>query len=518
MEEIISVEVEKSEKIDTIYDGQIDHTDCATDESGIEILKKRVEAGNMIPPVESVTILEQSTYIRHSEIFKKLLGEIKPINFPEVAGITDGSALKKNHYAIISIEMILKIANESGLSLCMTNGNVYAFNGAYWKEQHTDTFKKFISDASEKLGLSRFTAQYHVNGSDLLKQFYATAFLPKPERQGLETVINLKNGSFVIKPDSRFLKPFDKNDFLTYQLAFEFEPKAKCPQFDAYLDKCLPDKELQYILAEFIGSVFIKNRTHKLEKVLILKGTGANGKSLFQEIIIALLGQENVSSYSLKSLTNETGYYRANIADKLLNYCSEITADMNEGLFKQLASGEPIEARLPYKDPIIITDYAKLMFNANEFPDIKEKSDAVFRRMLIVPFEVTIPEAERDTSLASKIIMNELPGILNWVFDGLNRLLINKGFSSSSAAESVLKKYKEESDPVFLFLTDGNYAPSIANEISLQALFYEYCEFCRECLYKPVSNRKFAERLRYYKYKIERKRLGAVVNIKKVLV
>ena len=170
--------------------------------------------------------------------------------------------------------------------------------------------------------------------------------------------------------------------------------------FEAYLNKVLPGDEgvkKQMILAEYLGYLFIKTETLKLEQVLLLYGTGANGKSVFFDIVNALLGSENVSSYSLQNLTDDKcGYFRAMLANKLVNYTSEINGKLETAIFKQLVSGEPVEARLPYGEPFTLTNYAKLIFNCNELPKDVEQSTAYFRRFLIIPFDVTIPEAEQD--------------------------------------------------------------------------------------------------------------------------
>jgi putative DNA primase/helicase len=75
-----------------------------------------------------------------------------------------------------------------------------------------------------------------------------------------------------------------------------------------------------------------------------------------------------------------------------------------------------------------MTDYAKLIFNCNELPKDVEQTEAYFRRFLIIPFNVTIPEHEQDKELAKKIIDNELSGVFNWVLSGLKRLLMQQRF------------------------------------------------------------------------------------------
>jgi len=240
---------------------------------------------------------------------------------------------------------------------------------------------------------------------------------------------------------------------------------------------------------------YIFTRHLKLEKTLLLYGTGANGKSVFFEIVNALLGKENVTSYSLQSLTNETGYYRAKIANSLVNYASEINGKLETSIFKQLVSGEPVEARLPYGEPFTLEEYARLIFNCNELPREVEHTNAYFRRFLIVPFSVTIPEAEQDKELARKIIKGELSGVFNWVLAGLDRLLRQKNFSKCEAVEKQLSTYRIESDSVQMFLHENTFKPSLSKFLPFSNLYSQYKTFCIDNEFRPVSSRNFAQRL-----------------------
>ena len=80
-----------------------------------------------------------------------------------------------------------------------------------------------------------------------------------------------------------------------------------------------------------------------------------------------------------------------------------------------------------------------------------------FRRFLIIPFDVTIPEHEQDKNLHTKIIENELSGVFNWVLTGLDRLLKQKRFSKCDAAQQAVEQYRIESDSVQMFLNETEY-------------------------------------------------------------
>jgi len=479
-----------------------------------EQMEERIDTSEELQSGQKLLVKKSSdkVVLSHKSVLAALLNELKPINFHERSGLSDGESITKRHYIIITIEEILEVAINNYWSLCISDGQVYVFNGAYWKQLSRQELLHFLGQASENLGVDIYDARYFSFRADLLKQFISTAFLPKPERNGEEVLINLINGTFVITPDDQYLRAFDRRDFLTYQLPFAFSPGEDAPLFKKYLKRVLPDEAKEKILAEFIAYVFIRHKTLKLEKSLILYGGGANGKSVFFEIITALLGPENISSFSLQSLTNESGYQRAKITNKLLNYASEISPHMDSTIFKQLVSGEPVEARLPYGEPFVLEDYAKLIFNTNELPRDVEQNEAFFRRFIIIHFEVTIPETERDPELAQKIIESELPGVFNWILEGLHRLLHQKKFTYSTAVDEMVNQYKVQSDSVQLFLQDTGYAKDIIEEIPLKIMYNEYKVYCSESGYKSCSLRVFCDRMRGQGFEFNRKKFGFVVG------
>jgi len=483
--------------------------------------------------MENVNTLEPDTILKHIEavcrqpeaplhtkILSKLLEQVAVLDFetlvyPETAKIkqqleklpSDSEQveelkkrlnkfkLKEKHLQILSIENVLSLAEKNRWGMCKNNDFVYLYNGTYWNEIESETLSKFLGEAAEKMGVGKFSARYFQFREQLLKQFLSMAYLPTPENDKNNVLINLKNGTFVITPTGTNLKPFDSADFLTYQLPFDYNPEATAPIFQAYLDRVLPDVERQNILSEYLGYVFIKHgsNTLKEEQALILYGSGANGKSVFFEVVNALLGTENISSYSLQSLTNENGYYRAKIANKLVNYASEINSKLEAATFKQLVSGEPVEARLPYGQPFTLKQYAKLIFNCNELPKDVEHTKAYFRRFLIIPFDVSIPEPEQDKRLHIKIIESELSGVFNWVLEGLNRLLQQKRFSDCEAAREALEQYKTDSNSVKQFLEE--YEADPIRHTLIKELYRAYLEFCYADRNTPFKRVNFSKQL-----------------------
>lgn len=452
----------------------------------------------------------------HEQQMNDLLEQVRKVDFRELAGFDpddEEAKLKKPHYLIITVEQLLTLASRNQWGLCRREGFFYSYNGAFWKPLEKDDLKAFLRQVAERMGVDKFTARYVEFSKDLFEQFTETAYLPAPDVSPDIVKINLQNGTFEIGTHSQHLRAPDAADFLTHQLPFAYDPSATAPQFRQFLNRVQPDPDCQKLLAEYLGYVFINPAKLKLEKTLLLYGSGANGKSVFFEIVTALLGPDNVSHYSLQSLTNEPAYCRARLGIPLVNYASEINGKLEADTFKQMVSGEPIEARLPYGQPFILKNYAKLIFNCNELPADVEHTPAYFRRFLIVPFSVTIPEHEQDKQLAAKIIDTELSGVFNWILAGLQRLLEQGRFTDSIAVREQLENYKRQSDTVRLFLDEQAYQASPDSYTPLKDLYREYKGYCVEDGYRAVNNRNFKKRIEANGFLTEKRNVGQVVYV-----
>lgn len=457
---------------------------------------------------ESERLLNEKLDI--SAILQHTLKNIEIKDFRKEAElIEEDKTLQRKHYLILVIQFLNEKAKELNLDIIFKDGKIYMYNSAYWEVVKESEFSFFLGEIALKMGVDKFDAKFFKFKEDLFKQFISESNFRyiKPDRQA--TLINLKNGTFEISEGVPKLRSFQKEDFLTYQLPFAYDENAQSDQFLNFLNDVLPEQELQNILAEYIGSIFIPNELLKFEKALFLYGTGSNGKSVIFDIINALLGQQNFSSYSMESLTKDKDS-RAMIADKLLNYASEMSANLESDIFKKLVSREPIDARHLYKSSFIMENYARLMFNCNELPNDIEHTNAFFRRFLIIPFRVTIKEEDQDRQLSQKILKTELPGVFNWTLEGMSRLLKNKAFTSSSIVENEVKKFRRESDSVLCFIDENNYVKSVEDYTTLQNMYEEYKMYCIQNGNKPCANKKFASRLRN-EFDLIRKNIGQVV-------
>lgn len=443
-----------------------------------------------------VEALEKQLFepVPHQQLLAKLLEQIKHINFFERATELEGyemDGLKQKHYIVLVVREALNLAKVNQWALCVRFDAVYLYNGAFWREVDRKSIERFLGEAAAKMGTQVLEAEHFEFKEKLRKQFLATAQLPEPVTDEQTVLINVKNGTLEISANGYQLREPDPNDFLTYQLPFVYDPQAKAPMFEKYLNRCLPDSDLQRVLAEFFGWTFTKHL--KLEKALFLYGEGANGKSVMFEIINALMGKDNITTMSISDLREE--HNRALLVDKLLCYGSEIGANgMENDGFKTIVSNEESRIRRKYGNSFVVKIHCKLAFNANELPPTREVNEAFFRRFLIVPFSQTIPTEERDPLLAAKIIENELSGVFNWVLSGLDRLMKNGRFTNAEASRDALEIYRKESDSVAMFSEEEGYEKDPLSKIFLKEIYPQYRTYCQQNGFIPLSSKKVIRR------------------------
>ena len=405
---------------------------------------------------------------------------------------------------VILVEKLLEHSRNVGNELSIYQNSIYIYDGKYWKNINKHLFSTLLSEIAIKSGIDHLIAKQQDEIERLNKQFFRSGNFPEIDLEDDCVKINLNNGTFTVDKENSILKCHDSDDFLKYILPFDYNPSATAPMFTKFLNTVLPDKQSQLVLSEYIGYIF--NKSLKLEKCLLILGNGANGKSVFFEIIKALFGANNICHFTLQNLCDEKGYHRASIGQKLLNYSSEIGArKCPPDTIKKLISGEPIDARLPFGEPFEISNYCRFIFNTNSLPKETEQSVAFYRRFIIVKFEVTIPKEERDPFLAKKIIQNELSGIFNWVVEGLERITKQKGFTHAPLIEAELSMYEEESNSVGLFMDDNGYKPSTQKHTERKYLYEAYMNYCRENGYIQVGGSEFSRRLENLGFRIKRK-------------
>ena len=422
-----------------------------------------------------------SSHNRLEQTIKNLLAKVKSLD--------DGIPQSDKELIVKVVEYLQDIAKQDGIFIKSNDFGCYIYTGYCWEKIDDIRITILLRETMLKCGVGKVRCKHFKLQEDIIKQFKAN-FISVSLENPIH-LINLKNGTFNLNTNE--LQQHCYKDSLDYVLDYDYDPKADCPMFKSFLNKVLPKEDFQTIIQEFAGWIF---SDLKLEKALMLYGTGANGKSVLMEVLSENIGRNLITSFDLESLADVNSLSIYPYSRAKLNLCTDISPKMkNSAMFKRLVSNEPMEARQLYKGYISVYPNTKLIFSMNSLLETDDMSDGFFRRCLIIPFEQTIPEWERDKLLAQKIITTELSGVFNWILEGRKRIEMNQSFTESCFIEDTLDKYRLKADSVASFLEITGYIKSTRQLIRFTELYKKYIAYCNENGYTVKSNKHFGKRL-----------------------
>jgi putative DNA primase/helicase len=267
-------------------------------------------------------------------------------------------------------------------------------------------------------------------------------------------LFNCRNGTVDLHTGNR--RPHRADDMLTMQAAVDYDPTAKAPRFLAFLAEILPDNELRYFVQRLFGTVLVGAQVEHILPVAL--GGGANGKSTLTKIVADIVGDYAVVAsvdllLALKHDTHPTS--KASLFRRRFAHSGELPqgARLDEAQIKRLTGGDEIVARRMREDEWQFIPSHTLFLHANHRPSIDGTDDGIWRRVLLIPFDVQIPPERRDSKLADTIVADEAPGVLRWMLDGLADYL-DGGLRPPDVVKAATSAYRQASDTVASFLAD----------------------------------------------------------------
>lgn len=188
-------------------------------------------------------------------------------------------------------------------------------------------------------------------------------------------------------------------------------------------------------------------------------GEGANGKSVFFDIVYAIMGDYGLNSQIESFLAKVNQNAGANSEIARMNGARFIRTNepndnsrMNEGLVKQLVGGDVTTARFLYGKEFEFAPVFKLWIATNYKLVVRGTDTGVWRRMIVVPFKVTFEGARKDKNLKEKL-MKELPQILGWCVKGCLKWQKTE-LIPPKEIENETNAYMQEMDIVLKFIND----------------------------------------------------------------
>lgn len=411
----------------------------------------------------------------------------EPLSESELEVILRDDAFKKPVFYKGSTFLFDKFATyiKNNNHIIKVNGQLHLFkDGVYVSGQ----------EEIESVMIKHISGLSNAKRSEVLK--YLNLLLLQNTEPAPAHLIAFRNGIYDILEDE--LKPFSPNVVITNRIPWDYNPNAYSELADKTLDKiACNDKQVRTILEECIGSCFYRSNTLGGGKAFILTGEGSNGKSTFIAMVQHLLNEDNISALDLKELDQK--FQNAALFGKLANLGDDISDEfiVNASIFKKFVTGERVQVQNKGEKPFDFNNYAKFLFSANNIPRIKDKTGAVLRRLLIVPFNANFTKDDPDYDSGIKYKLEEQEVMEYLIVLGIEALkrVLEHGFTESDKVQEQLKEYEETNNPIIGFFDEMQMEEfQIENEQS-DKVFKRYKEYCLANNFNPMSKNEFSRQL-----------------------
>lgn len=271
-------------------------------------------------------------------------------------------------------------------------------------------------------------------------------------------LFNTHNGFLDLNTGILTPHEFGKNKYFTRISNTEYQPSALCPIWEQFLDEIFEgNKELIDYLQRAVGYSLSSSTTEQV--MFILLGNGKNGKSVLLNLLHEVLG-----SYAMniqpQTLAIKNGGQAANQDVARLKGARFVTTTepnqgmkFDEGTIKQITGGDTVTARFLYGKEFEFKPEFKIWMATNHKPIITGTDNGIWRRMVLIPFNYTVPDDKVDKKLTFKL-KDELPGILNWCLEGYIKWRQNGLDNEPEIIKEQREEYREEMDMVQRFIND----------------------------------------------------------------
>lgn len=299
-----------------------------------------------------------------------------------------------------------------------------------------------------------------------------------------------KNSAFTVREHKRL-------DYITKQLDFEYNSSAQCPRWESFLEDIIPDKETRDFVKRAVG--YTLTGSTREDMLFILHGSGSNGKSTFIETIADMLGTyaKTIQPETImqKEKSGALNTEIASICGARLVKTSEIDEGkrLSESLVKQLTGGDKISTRFLFGRDFEYEPTYKVWISTNHKPKIYGNDNGIWRRICLIPFEVTITDDKKDTDLDKKLA-DEMAGIFNWALEGLMDWK-KHGLKPPSKVSAATMEYRMQEDLLQSFI-DNCIEVTQGNSISATDLYRYYEWYCEQNGITKLSSTKFGTKFR----------------------
>jgi len=275
------------------------------------------------------------------------------------------------------------------------------------------------------------------------------------------------------------LRTARQDDMITMSTRLVFNPRADADRWYQFLDEVFnADEELISFIQRAVGYSLTGLTTEQC--FFPCWGKGANGKSVFLQTLRLILG-EYAESTPFSTFIDEGRRDSTNDVAALRSArvvtASEVAEgkSLNEARIKTLTGGDPVTARFLFAEYFTYTPQYKIWLAVNHKPNVRDMSEATWRRVRLIPFTAFFPPGKADTDLPQKL-MAEASGILTWAVSGC-LMWQTLGLGTAYAVQQATKEYRQEQDEIGQFV-DEKCVLDETSEVRAGALYKAYREWC----------------------------------------
>ena len=406
---------------------------------------------------------------------------------------------------------LVKIAEHDTVRAIQREAAIVRDSGDKDDEDAPEGARDFVFDAKKQIMYSDKIAAWGrsseaMNKLGALSKRGAPYFAIQIDRLDADPMkINVSNGTLIVARSSDgedyvSFADHDPADLITKISPVIYDPAALCPEYDAFLARVLPDGDMRLFIHQWLGLSLTGDV--KEQKLAFLYGKGGNGKSVLVDIASYVAGDYGetvpIETFLDHGKARGAGQATPDLAilpgvRMLRTSEPEKNSKLAEAMVKLVTGGEPIQARHLNRDFFKFYPQFKLTMSGNYRPTIAGTDEGIWRRVRLVPFNVTIPKEERDAHLPEKL-RREASGILNRLLDGL-RHWCDKGLIEPAEVTQATAAYREDSDPFGRFAAACILAApgERAQSSVLHSLYEAWCKSSGE---KAWSNKGLANAMK----------------------
>lgn len=305
-------------------------------------------------------------------------------------------------------------------------------------------------------------------------------------------VIAVRNG--MLDLNSQTLMPHSPDNYNTIYLDWEYNEQCEFSELidDFMKQVSMGDEKKMQFLYEVAGYCLLKKSI--FEKFFIFKGTGGTGKSTFCNLIMRMVGKRYVSTVKLNQFDQD--YYLATMIDKLVNIdfdASDKKTLEDSGRFKSITCSEPVSVRQIYAAVVEMVSCATIIINANHMPRIADKSDGLYRRMILVEIDHKIKNP--DPKFLEKVTDNDMEYFFYKAVSAIHLALQRGSFIINESEHSLKVKFQIGQSNLKKWLQNYHYTIADLENKSTTELFQNYKTFCLENNCTSSTKNNFIEEL-----------------------